>query len=73
MKFFTYILTVIALGFVIYNLTLIDYNSPFEGDSKTVVITVIAGLCAIMILAIIRISRRIDETVRRRGKSTPSK
>lgn len=66
MKLFTYILSVIALAFIIYNLTVIDYNAPFEGDSIVAVITVVAGLCAIILLAILRISKKIESLQRKR-------
>lgn len=73
MRIFTYILSVIAAGFIIYNLTKVNYNNPLEGDSKTAVITIIAGLCAIMMLAIIRISRKVESTLKQKRKTTEPK
>ena len=73
MRIFTYILSAIALVFIIYNLTKVDFSNPLEGDSKTAIITVIAGFCALFILAIIRVSRKIDETVRKKKRSTQTK
>lgn len=64
MRIFTYILTVIAIALIVYNLTLVDFNAPFEGDSMIAVITVICGLCAVVLLALIRIARRLEKKVK---------
>ncbi|WP_412987745.1 hypothetical protein [Pontimicrobium sp. IMCC45349] len=66
MKAITYILSIIALGFVIFNLTKVDYQNPLEGDSMVAVITILAGLCAILMLTILRVSKKIEHTVKRR-------
>ncbi|AXT18823.1 hypothetical protein D7030_05675 [Flavobacteriaceae bacterium AU392] len=60
MKLFTYILSLIALAFIIYNITQVDFNAPFEGESIVAVITIIAGLCAILLLTILRVSKKIE-------------
>ncbi|MBT8260732.1 MAG: hypothetical protein KJN82_05420 [Bacteroidia bacterium] len=61
MRIFTYILTIIAIALIAFNITKLDFNNLFEGESKIAVITIVCGLCAIILLAIIRISRRIEE------------
>jgi uncharacterized membrane protein len=66
MKAITYILSIIALGFVIFNLTKVDYQNPLKGDSMVAVITILAGLCAILMLTILRVSKKIEHTVKRR-------
>lgn len=66
MKAFTYILSAIAAIFVIFNLTQIDFNAPFGDDSIVAVITVVAGLCAILLLTILRISKSIEKTVKKK-------
>ena len=66
MKIFTYILSLIALGFVIYNLTKVDFQDPFVGDSVVALITVVAGLCAILLLTILRVSKKIETLSKRR-------
>jgi hypothetical protein len=64
MKLFTYILTVLAILLIGYNLTIIDFEAPFEGDSKVAIITILAGLCAIILLAIIRVSKKIEQIIK---------
>ncbi len=66
MKAITYVLSLITLVFVIFNITKIDYNNPLEGDSMIAVITVVAGLCAILLLTILRISKKIEATVKKK-------
>lgn len=67
MKFFTYILSVIAVILVIYNFTEIDFNDPFNKESIVAVITVFAGLCVILLLSILRISKRIETLQKRKS------
>jgi predicted membrane protein len=61
MKALTYILSIIAAGLVIFNLTQIDYSNPLQGDSIVALITVITGLCAILLLTILRVSKKIEK------------
>jgi len=67
MKLFTYILSVIAVILVIYNLTEIDFNDPFNKESIVAVITVFAGLCVILLLSILRVSKRIETLQKRKS------
>lgn len=66
MRAFTYILSFIALGLIIFNLTQIDYNDPLGGKSAVALITIMAGLCAILLLAVLRVSKKIEAKVKKR-------
>ena len=66
MKIFIYTLMVLALGIVIFNITQLDYNNLFEGNSIIGLIGIVASLCALLILAIFRSARLIDEKTSRR-------
>ncbi|WP_405574004.1 hypothetical protein [Winogradskyella sp. Asnod2-B02-A] len=61
MKVFTIILSVIALALVIFNATKLNFNALFEGESQTALITIVAALCAIILLQILRISKKIEK------------
>ena len=61
MKFFTYILLAIATALIIFNVTLIDFNNPFEGDSVIAIIGIVAAFCAVSILLLFRMSKKITE------------
>ena len=61
MKQFTRIFTVVALGLIVFNITKISFETPFEGDSIIALISILALLCAIVILQILRLSKRVDQ------------
>lgn len=59
MKIFTSLLILMAIGLIIFNLTMIDFNKPFEGNSSIALIGVVASFCAIFILLIFKLSKKI--------------
>ncbi len=61
MKIFTSIFSIVAVGLIIYNLTKINWNAPLEGESTVALITIFAALCAIVLLQILRISKKIEK------------
>ena len=61
MKIFTNILIFLALALIVFNVTLLDFNNLFEGDSLVGLIGVAASFCAVFILLIFRMSKLIQE------------
>ncbi|MDT0558173.1 hypothetical protein RM697_05925 [Ichthyenterobacterium sp. W332] len=61
MKLFNIIFTLVAIALIVFNTTKINFNAPFKGDSMVAIITIVAGLCAILVVQILMISRRIEE------------
>lgn len=61
MKIFTSILIGLALVLIIFNITLLDFQHLFEGDSAIALIGIGASICAVLILLIFRISKMIAE------------
>lgn len=61
MKIFTYIAVAIALGLIGFNLFQIDFSQPFEGNSTIAIIGIVAGICAILLLLLLRFSKMIVE------------
>ena len=61
MKIFTLIFTVIALGLIIFNITQVNWDAPFEDDSVVALITIFTSLCAIILLQILRLSKRVEK------------
>ena len=55
------ILSIIAVSLIIYNFTKVDLDTPLEGDSATAIITILAALCAILLLQILRVSKKIEQ------------
>ncbi|WP_418638571.1 hypothetical protein [Winogradskyella sp.] len=66
MKVFTLILSAIALALIIFNATKLNFEALFEGESQTALITITAALCAIILLQILRISKKIEKLSKQR-------
>jgi len=64
MKIFTAILIVIAFGLIVFNVTLIDLDKPLDGNSMPALIGIAASFCAIFILIIFRMSKKIEEKLK---------
>lgn len=62
-KTLTVILIVLAILLIAYNVTLIDFNNPFEGNSIIALIGILAALCAIVLLLIFMTSRKIQNKI----------
>ena len=61
MKIFTNILVLLAVALLIFNVTLIDFQNPFKGDSMVALVGVVASFCAVLILLIFRMSKKVIE------------
>jgi len=61
MKVFTLILSVIALALIIFNITKLNFDALLDGESQTALITIAAALCALILLQILRISKKIEK------------
>lgn len=59
MKTFIYLLMAASAALVIFNATKLDFGNLFAGDSGVASISILAGLCAILLLGILLISKAI--------------
>jgi uncharacterized integral membrane protein len=66
MKIFTLILTIIAIVLIAFNATKLNFEALLSGESYTAVLTIIAALCAIILLQILRISKKIEKLDKKR-------
>jgi len=64
MKIASIILGLVAVGLIIFNITNIDFNNPFQGESTIALIEILAAIIALLILAIFTISKRIEKKIR---------
>jgi hypothetical protein len=64
MKIFTNILLFIAVALILVNIYLLDFNKPFEGDSMVALIGIAASFCAVLILLIFRMSKKIEDKLK---------
>lgn len=67
MKIFTYIILAFAAVLIGINVMKLDFNNLFEGDSLVGLIGILAILCAVVILLIFRVSRAIDEKLKKQS------
>ena len=54
----------LALGLAIYNVTLLDFDNLFEGNSLIACIGIMASACAILLLLIFSASKKIEKKVK---------
>jgi len=59
MKIFLRIMMVLAIGMMIFNTTLIDWEAPTEGDSLVAIIGILASGSALLLLWILVLSLKI--------------
>jgi uncharacterized membrane protein len=61
MKIFTNVLVVLAVGLILFNISLLDFKNPLEGNSMIALIGIAASFCAVLILLIFKMSKSIEE------------
>ena len=61
MKIFTLVLNIIAIGLIIFNATKLNFKAFFQDESMIAGITILASLCAILLLQILKISKKIEQ------------
>jgi hypothetical protein len=66
MKLFIIIASVIGLALVIFNATKLDFSALLQGDSLTALITMFTALCAVVLLQILRVSKKIERLEKNR-------
>jgi len=62
---FALVLILLALGLIAYNVTLVDFENPIQGDSTVALIGIVASLCAIVLMLIFMTSKKIDKKLKK--------
>lgn len=62
-KILSLFLLLLAIGLIAYNVTLVDFKDPLQGDSIIAIIGIVAALCAIVLLLIFFTSRKIQKKI----------
>jgi len=52
---------VLGLALIAYNVTLVDFKDPFQGNSIIALIGIVASLCALALLLIYSTSKKIQK------------
>ena len=55
------ILILLAVALIAYNVTLVDFQNPFEGNSSIALIGIVASLCAIVLLLLFAASKKVQK------------
>lgn len=63
-KTFAIVLIILALGLIAYNVTLVDFENPLQGDSTIALIGIVASLSAIVLMLIFITSKKIDKKLK---------
>ncbi len=66
MKIFIKILIVLSITMILFNLFMVDWESPMEGQSSVALIGIMASLCAFLLLIILLISMKISSKLSRK-------
>ena len=61
MKIFTYIIIALSLITIVFNATKIDFERPFEGESTIAIIGIVASFCAILIVTLYTVAKKVVE------------
>lgn len=61
MKIFIYILMALGIAVVSYNFTMLNFDALLVGDSAVALIGILAGVCVIVLLAILLTSKAIQQ------------
>lgn len=56
-------MVILALALIVFNITLLDFNNLFEGESMVALIGIAASFCALFILIIFRMSKMVEEKI----------
>ena len=61
MEIFSYIIIALSIITIIFNATKINFEKPFEGESTIALIGIIASFCAILIVTLFRVAKKVVE------------
>lgn len=59
MKKIIVVLSILAILIIVFNITLIDFNEFFSEKNTVAIITIIAGICCLVLLRIVKVSNKI--------------
>lgn len=61
MKIFSIVVIILAIALIAFNVTRLDLQNLFEGNSVIALIGIVSGFCAIVLMAIYLVSKKIEE------------
>lgn len=67
-KTLSIVLILLAIGLMAFNLTLVDYDDPLQGDSTVALIGILASLCALVLLLIFSTSKKVERELKKKDR-----
>ena len=64
MNIFTIVTSIIAAILIAFNTTQVNFKEPFNEQSSVALITILASLCVILMMLILRVSKRIEQKIK---------
>ena len=61
MKIFSIVVIVLAIALIVFNITRLNFDALFQGNSVVALIGIVWGLCAIVLMATYLVSKKIEE------------
>ncbi|MVO08867.1 hypothetical protein GOQ30_06775 [Flavobacterium sp. TP390] len=61
MKIFSIVVIILAFALIVFNATQINYDAPLEGNNTVALIGIVSGFCAIVLMLIFLVSKKIEE------------
>jgi hypothetical protein len=54
----------LAISLVVFNCFYVDFSDPMQGDSIIALVGIVAGLCAIVLLAVLWVAKAIQDKIK---------
>ena len=54
----------LAIGLIVFNCFYVDFTAPMQGDRIVALVGIVAGLCAIALLALLWVAKTIQEKLK---------
>ncbi|WP_338408929.1 hypothetical protein [uncultured Flavobacterium sp.] len=64
MKIFSSVVIVLALILIVFNFTKVDFDNLFNGESSVALIGIVCGFCAIFLMLIFLLSKKVEEKIK---------
>ena len=61
MKIFSILFTLLVIASIAFSITNVNVDAPFEGESTVALIMIMAALCALVLVYILKASKRIEK------------
>lgn len=61
MKYVFYVIALLAIASIVFNVLKLDFNNILQGDSQIAAISIIAALCVVILMSIMIVSNKISD------------